>query len=323
MARMTFHDYQPAELSLYDAVVQGFSQEQKTIPPKFFYDERGSLLFDAICDQPEYYPPTVERALLAEIAAEVACLAGTGRVLIEPGAGNLEKVRLLLDSLHPVAYVPMDISGEYLKGAAQELSRDYPWLPVHAACVDFTHSLPVPEPVPHADRLLFFPGSSLGNFEPAEAQQFLAMCSATAGRNGMLLIGVDTKKNPATLNAAYNDAAGVTADFNRNLLMRIRQELDTDCRPEHFAHQAFYNAKDGRIEMHLVSQCEHQVRVNGHTFFFDEGETVHTECSYKYRPDEFMALAENAGFELVQHWLDADQLFAIYLLKSLTDRPFS
>lgn len=316
MTEMTFHDYQPEELSLYDAVVQGFSSEQKRIPPKFFYDERGSELFDAICAQPEYYPPTIERELLTRIAPEVARLAGTGRVIIEPGAGSLEKIRLLLDTLQPLAYVPMDISGDYLKATAQALSLEYPWLPVHAACVDFTHSLPIPEPVPAADKLIFFPGSSLGNFEPHEAREFLALCRATAGDNGMLLIGVDTKKDQAILNAAYNDAAGVTADFNLNLLHRIRSELDADCHPEHFEHQAFYNAAVGRIEMHLVSRCAQQLRVNGHTFAFGAGESVHTECSYKYRPQEFIHLAEQAGFTPLQYWQDDAALFAVYLLKS-------
>ena len=316
MTQFTFHDYHSATQSLHDAVLHGFSLKQKAIPPKFFYDERGSALFEAICHQPEYYPPTVERALLTSIRGEIAELVGEGRVLIEPGAGSAEKVRILLDALRPSAYVPMDISRDFLKEAARGVVVECPWLPVHAACVDYTHSLPVPEPVPAGDRLIFFPGSSLGNFEPDDAQAFMRLCCRTAGSNGMMLIGVDTKKDHRILHAAYNDAAGVTADFNRNLLHRIRQELDADCKPEHFEHQAFYNAEDGRVEMHLVSRCSHAVHVNGHAFEFDEGETLHTECSYKYRPDEFIELAVNTGFEPVRHWQDPDQLFAVYLLQT-------
>jgi dimethylhistidine N-methyltransferase len=313
-AQLSFHDYQPEELDLHDAVVRGLSRLPKAIPPKFFYDARGSALFDAICRQPEYYPPTVERRLLGERAGEIASLTGRGRVVIEPGAGSAEKIRLLLDALRPAAYVPMDISGDYLRLAAQALADEYPWLPVHAACVDFTHSLPVPETLPGQERLVFFPGSSLGNFEPQEAREFLQLCCATAGANGMLLIGVDTKKDPDILHAAYNDAAGVTAAFNRNLLHRIREELRADCDPDAFEHRAFYNADDGRIEMHLVSQRAQQLRIKGHSFAFAPGEALHTECSYKYAPEEFLDLAGRAGFRPVRHWLDREGLFALYLL---------
>ena len=226
MNKVTFHDYKPATLSFRDAVIDGLSRRQKSIPPKFFYDERGSTLFDKICEQPEYYPPSVERGMLARLAGEIASLTGTRRILIEPGAGNAAKVRLILDALQPAAFVPMDISFEYLKSATRELAGEYPWLPVHAICVDYAHSLPIPEQVP---RLLFFPGSSFGNFDPDEARDFLVMARNTVRDDGMLLIGVDTKKNETLLNSAYNDAAGMTAEFNLNLLHRMRRELDVDC----------------------------------------------------------------------------------------------
>ncbi|MGB0712992.1 MAG: L-histidine N(alpha)-methyltransferase [Gammaproteobacteria bacterium] len=313
--RITFHDHQPESLSLKDAVLDGFSREVKAIPPKFFYDERGSALFDAICDQPEYYVPGVERRMLRSLAGEIAELTGTGRVLIEPGAGSLAKVRLLLDALRPSAFVPMDISCEYLKWTAHQLVDEYPWLPVHATCVDFTHSMPVPDAAPRGDRLCFFPGSSLGNFDPGEAEGFLAMVAETVGRGGMLLIGVDTKKSETVLNAAYNDAAGVTAQFNLNLLHRMGRELDTDIDPDAFEHKAFYNAEAGRIEMHLVSRADQKVRVNEHRFDLRAGETVHTECSYKYAPEEFLSLSRAAGFRQVRHWLGEDGLFAVYLLE--------
>lgn len=311
---VTFHDHKPQSLSLYDAVVEGLSQPCKVIPPKFFYDEKGSQLFDAICDQPEYYLPGVERRLLQDCAAEIVRYTGKARVLIEPGAGNLAKVRLLLDELQPSAYVPMDISCEYLQWMSAELAADYPWLAIHAACVDFSHSLPLPATVPAGKRLAFFPGSSLGNFHPPEAARFLTMVRDTVAEGGMLLIGVDTKKPVSILDAAYNDAAGVTAEFNLNLLQRMRRELAADVDPDGFDHRAFYNAAKGRVEMHLVSQREQEVRVNGHRFHFERGESVHTECSYKYTPDEFHALARQAGFTPVRHWLAEGGLFAVYLL---------
>jgi dimethylhistidine N-methyltransferase len=316
VAAATFHDYQPQELSLGRAVVDGLGLPAKAIPPKFFYDERGSRLFDAICEQPEYYPPVAERRILEARAREIASLTGTGCVLIEPGAGSLAKVRYLLDALRPSAFVPMDISGAFLRRAAGDLAADYAWLSVHAACVDFTHSMPLPDIVPPGRRLVFFPGSSLGNFDPPEAAHFLRMIRDTVGADGMLLIGVDTKKPAAILNAAYNDAAGVTAEFNLNLLHRIRRELEADCDPRRFAHRAFYNAAQGRVEMHLVSTADQQIAVNGHRFGFAPGESVHTECSYKYAPAEFLTLAAGAGFEPVRLWLADRDLFAVYLLRA-------
>lgn len=316
MARVTFHDYQPEELSLSRAVVEGLALPAKAIPPKFFYDERGSRLFDAICEQPEYYPPTAEREILESRAGEIAALTGTGCVLIEPGAGSLTKVRYLLDALRPSAFVPMDISGRFLKRAADDLAADYPWLAVHAACVDFTHSMPLPEVVPPGRRLAFFPGSSLGNFHPPEAADFLRTVGKALGSDGMLLIGVDTRKAEAMLNAAYNDAAGITAEFNLNLLHRMQRELGAECDPRRFRHLAFYDGARGRVEMHLVSATDQEVAVNGHRFSFAAGESVHTECSYKYSAPEFLALAEQAGFEPVRHWLARRDLFGVYLLRA-------
>jgi dimethylhistidine N-methyltransferase len=316
MENITYHNYQPITLSFRDAVINGLSLDSKSIPPKFFYDERGSKLFDRICEQPEYYPPSVERKMLSRLKDEIASLTGTGRVLIEPGAGNATKVRLLLDALRPAAFVPMDISFDYLKSTARELAREYLWLPVHAACVDFTHSLPIPEQVPEGPRLLFFPGSSLGNFDPGETSDYLSLVHNTVGDSGMLLIGVDTKKSESLLNAAYNDAAGMTAEFNLNLLHRMRKELDMDCNPENFKHRAFYNSEAGRIEMHLVSRHAQELRFNGHCFNLEEGESLHTENSYKYTPKEFISMASKSGFREVRHWVDSDGLFAIYLLEA-------
>ncbi len=316
MQNVTFHDHKPTTLSFHDAVIDGLSRERKAIPPKFFYDERGSKLFDRICEQPEYYPPSVERRMLARLADEIASLTGAERILIEPGAGSAAKVRLMLDALRPAAFVPMDISFDYLKSVASDLAREYPWLPVHAACVDFTHSLPIPEQIPQGRRLLFFPGSSLGNFDRDEAGDFLDLVRDTVSDNGMLLIGVDTKKSESLLNAAYNDAAGVTAEFNINLLHRMRQELEADLDPGAFDHRAFYNTRAGRIEMHLISRAKQQLRINGNCFHFEEGESLHTENSYKYTSREFLTLASESRFNPVRHWVDEDGLFAIYLLEA-------
>lgn len=312
---VTFHDYKPENLSLYDAIVEGLSLEQKSIPPKFFYDERGSQLFDAICEQPEYYPPTVELGMLNDIAKEVAELTGMGRVLIEPGAGSAKKIRVLLNALRPSAFIPMDISFEHLKSASLLLAKEYPWLRVHATCVDFTHSLPIPSAAPEGDRLLFFPGSSIGNFHPEEAKSFLRMVNRAVGHNGMLLIGVDTKKSSVILNAAYNDEAGITAKFNLNVLHRMRNEAGLKCEPELFDHLAFYNEDEGRIEMHLVNNEQQTLKINGCRFRMKSGEHLHTENSYKYSPTEFLNMAEESGFKQARHWIDEEGLFAIYLLK--------
>jgi dimethylhistidine N-methyltransferase len=252
--------------------------------------------------------------MLSDLADEIASLTGKGRVLIEPGAGSASKVRLLLDALRPSAFVPMDISFDYLKSSARALAMEYPWLPIHAACVDFTHSLPVPDEVPNGPRLLFFPGSSLGNFDPSEAGEFLRLVHRTVGKEGMMLIGVDTKKSQQVLHAAYNDAAGLTADFNLNLLLRMQQELNADIDPEVFEHLAFYNDDEGRIEMHLVSTQRQILRLNGYRFEFKKGETLHTENSYKYSPTEFIRLVTDNGFSEVRHWVDDNGLFAIYLV---------
>jgi len=311
---LTFHDHKPESLSLLNAVLDGLAKQPKSIEPKFFYDERGSELFELICAQPEYYPPTIEQKMLERLSSEIATLTGHGRVLVEPGAGNATKVRLLLDDLRPVAYIPMDISFDYLKTATTALVDDYPWLHVYATCVDFTDSLPIPDSAPDGPRLLFFPGSSIGNFEHSDAKRFLTMIRQTIDHDGMLLIGVDTRKDEKILNAAYNDQAGITAEFNLNLLHRMQTELDLDCDPALFDHKAYYNAAAGRVEMHLVSRAKQTLKLNGHSFELESGEMLHTENSYKYSPQEFLRLATACGFREEKYWLDEDRLFAIYLL---------
>lgn len=307
-----YYDEQPAAADFYTDVINGLQQQPKCIPPKFFYDERGSELFDAICRTREYYPTRTEQALLEKNASEIAEFIGQRCLLIEPGSGNSEKVRLLLDELRPCAYLPMDISRDYLYQAAGELARDYPWLEVHATCIDFTAPLSLPGSPPDGHRLIFFPGSSIGNFEPEQAESFLRNLAAVAGEQGSLLIGVDLKKNPAILDAAYNDADGVTAAFNLNLLERMRRELDAEIDPTLFEHRAFYNADRGRVEMHLVSRETQNVKIDGHVFDFDRGESIHTESSYKYTVDEFVELAGRAGFVSRKVWTDSENLFSLH-----------
>jgi dimethylhistidine N-methyltransferase len=310
--------FYPAEKSdddFYRDVVNGLGRSPRRIPPKYFYDSQGAALFETICEQPEYYPTTAEFTILLENAGEIARRAGTGCVLIEPGCGSCEKVRKLLDDIRPVAYVPVDISCEQLQIAAADIAGDYAWLDVHAVCTDITDDLSLPDIPFNESRMVFYPGSSIGNFEPDEAVDFMGRLAETAGPGGSLLIGVDLEKDHATLNAAYNDAKGVTAEFNLNLLHRINRELDADFNVEAFDHHAFYNSVAGRIEMHLISTRRQTVRVDGHLFEFAAGESIHTENSYKYSNTSFQALAADAGFVPVDCWTDADNQFGLHLLE--------
>lgn len=307
-----FYDEHPKPVDFYAEVIQGLHRKPKLIPPKFFYDEAGSKLFDAICEVPEYYPTRTEMALLYEHADEIAALIGKECLLIEPGSGSSQKVRLLLDALQPAAYMPMDISRAHLLNAAQQLSEDYPWLEVHATCVDFTTEMKLRFCPPSVHKVAFFPGSSIGNFEPADAIGFLRNMANMVGSGGGLLIGVDLKKEHNILNAAYNDAQGVTAEFNLNLLTRINHELGGQFNINAFKHKAFYNPRMGRIEMHLASRENQIIVVGDEAVNFKEAETIHTESSYKYTVEEFSGLAQAAGFELVTVWTDADDLFSLH-----------
>lgn len=312
--QVLFYDRNPAQQALAQAVCEGLAGARRAIPPKYFYDTRGSELFEQICDQPEYYVPDAEREILTRHAGELSELIGPGCLLIEPGAGASRKVRLFLERLRPSAYVPMDISGDFLLDSARALATEYPWLEIHAACLDYVHHLEVPDGLSDHHRVAFFPGSSLGNFEPDEAVAFLSRVAEAVGEGGGLLIGIDTKKDKAVLDAAYNDRQGVTAAFNRNLLVRINRELGADFEPERFEHRAFYNEAAGRVEMHLVSRCAQRVGIGGQIFEFAAGEGIHTESSYKYTPQEFRALALRAGFAPLSCWMDSQSLFSVHYL---------
>lgn len=314
----TFHDYQPVFEHLITVVINGLSQSPKVLHPKFFYDEKGSQMFDRICEQPEYYVPDIERSIFQDYASDIIECIGKQAVIIEPGAGSSIKIRFFLDrmqgDLAPAMYVPMDISAEHLKASAQQLADEYPNTRIDAMCVDHTKPYDLPDDVPLDRRVFFYPGSSLGNFEPEDAINFLSGLREKAGQGegGSLLIGVDTKKPTSVLNAAYNDEAGATAAFNLNLLARIRKELDADVSPEHFYHHAFYNESKGRIEMHLHSKLDQTVRVNDKYFEFVKDESIHTENSYKYTKDEFWSLAHDAGWQGVKAWQDKQAYFGLY-----------
>jgi L-histidine Nalpha-methyltransferase len=316
-ALTAFHDLTPAEESFRDAVLSGLARRAKALPCRFLYDERGSALFEAICELPEYYLTRAEMALLAERAPEIAHLAGRHAQLIEFGSGSSRKVRLLLEALaEPAAYVAIDISREPLRRAAEDLAADFPDLPVIAICADYLQPLRLPPLPTRGDgrRLGFFPGSTIGNFTPEDAVAFLAGCRQALDRGGALLIGVDLVKDPAVLDAAYNDAAGVTAAFNLNLLERVNRELDGDFDLDRFAHEAFYNEAASRIEIYIRSLADQIVTVAGHRFRFAEGERIHTEDSCKYSIAGFQRLAARAGFRPQRSWTDADALFSVHLL---------
>ncbi len=309
-----FYDYHPGVVSLREEVLKGLTARPKSIPPKFFYDAQGSRLFDAICELPEYYLTRAEMEILQRQAGTIAALVGPECLLIELGSGASRKVRLLLDRLRPSQYLGVDISKEFLLQSTRQLAADYPWLEVHAACADFSQTLDLSYCPPSVEKLAFFPGSSIGNFHPHEAVHFLEQLAANLRPHGALLIGVDLKKDPRLLQAAYNDAQGVTAEFNLNLLRRIQLELDTNLDPARFAHQAFYNESQGRIEMYLLSRERQWIRIEDRFIEFEAGETIHTENSYKYAIEEFQALARQAGYRPEYVWTDAQRLFSVHYL---------
>jgi dimethylhistidine N-methyltransferase len=297
-------------------VLAGLARPHKQLPCKYFYDERGSRLFDEICELEEYYLTRCELAILRRHAGQMAGRLGPACALIEYGSGSSLKTRLLLDRLdRPAAYVPVDISGEHLLRSARELARAYPGLEVAPVCADFTRPFTLP-PLRQSPRrrVVYFSGSTIGNFGPAEATALLAGIARLCGPGGGLLIGVDLKKDRAILEPAYDDTRGVTAAFNLNLLARINRELGADFDLGRFRHRAFYNEGAGRIEMHIVSRAAQTVHVGGTAFELAEGETICTEYSYKYGLDEFRDLAARAGLALEQVWTDEKGLFSVQYL---------
>lgn len=297
-------------------VRDGLSRTPKQLLPKYFYDAEGSDLFEQITVLPEYYPTRAELSILRERAGEIAALADDGAALVEFGAGATTKARLLLAAGTFKAYVPVDISGEFLNGQADALRRDFGRLAIYPVTADFTQAFALPPQIAGIQKMGFFPGSTLGNFDPHDARLFLQNARNILGDGARLLIGVDLEKDEDTLEAAYNDAAGVTGRFNLNVLKRINIELGGDFDLSAFSHRAIYNHAQHRIEMHLISRKAQTVRVSGQTYHFRDGESIHTESSYKYSIARFKTLVEAAGWTLQQSWTDADALFSVHVLAS-------
>ncbi|HUA55071.1 MAG TPA: L-histidine N(alpha)-methyltransferase [Candidatus Sulfotelmatobacter sp.] len=312
-------DLSPTTGQFRAAVLDGLAQSAKRLPCKFFYDAEGSRLFDAICELPEYYPTRTECRILEARAGELAALLGRKVRLIEFGSGAGYKIRLLLRALaEPAAYVPVDISRGQLLTAATSLAREFAALHIAPVCADYTQPFSLPGSTAKGALATagFFPGSTIGNFTPDQAWHFLAQSRRLLGSRAWMIVGVDLHKDAAVLDAAYNDAAGVTAAFNLNLLRRINRELDGTFDLAAFRHRAFYNEPERRIEMHLVSLRAQTVAVGGELFAFAEGETIHTEDSYKYAIADFQSVATRAGFEPVVAWTDPDELFSIHVLRA-------
>lgn len=315
MSEIHFHDFHPSAASLKQEVLAGLAATPKALPPKLFYDHRGAQLFERICELPEYYLTRTEIGILERCAGEIAELVEPGLCLLELGSGAGIKVRLLLERLRPCMYVPIDISRRQLCASAETMTQDYRWLEVHPVCADYCRPLRLDFIPDDAHRLVFFPGSTLGNFEPEEALEFLGNLHDLVGGDGGLVISIDLKKEPERLDAAYNDRAGVTAAFNLNILNRLRRDLDADLDAAGFRHQAFYNRQAGRVEMHLISRRPQTIVVDEHAFHFEEGETIHTENSYKYSIEEFQSLARRAGYRPQRVWTDRDRLFSVHFLR--------
>ena len=296
-------------------VIAGLSATPKRIPPKYFYDDEGSRLFEEITHTPEYYPTRSEHEILRMQAGAIVQHFPTGAALVEFGSGACIKVRFLLDAARKLkAYVPVDISGDFLNAEAAALRKDYPNLAILPVVADFMKPFALPDAVAELPKIGFFPGSTIGNFEPHEAAAFLRHAGTILGKTAVMVVGVDLIKDEAVLKAAYNDAAGVTARFNLNVLRRINRELGGDFKLNAFEHHAFYNRERKRIEMHLASRIRQRVTVAGASFDFRAGETIHTENSYKYSPQSFAALARGAGWSLLGTWTDAKGNFAVCAL---------
>ena len=313
-------DLEPASADFLAEVIAGLSASPRTLPCKFFYDERGSELFQKICELPEYYVTRAELQILKNQGRDIARYLGPGIQLIGLGTGVGTKTRLLLDELQaPIAYVPVDISKEQLRQSSAQFRKLFPDLEVLPVCADYLQPVILPTPTRQPVRkVIYFPGSTIGNFEPDVALDFLQRIRRVSGEDGGLLIGVDLKKDRNILESAYNDAQGVTAQFNLNLLRRANRELGADFDLAYWKHRAIYNAEAGRIEMHLVSETQQTVHIAGHEFHFRDGEKIVTEYSYKHSQEGFSALAAQADFRLAHMWTDEAHLFGVFYFTAQT-----
>jgi dimethylhistidine N-methyltransferase len=314
--RMTNLAKARTDCAFLDDVLTGLSGPVKSLPAKYFYDAEGSRLFEEICELPEYYLTRTEIALLTRVAPEIARYIPTGAALVEPGSGASLKTRLVLDAAPQLAaYVPIDISESALSQASAALTRDYPALSVIPVAADFTRPLTLPAAVRALPLVGFFPGSTIGNFTPDEAAALLSQARTMLGPNAAFLVGADLVKPVETLLRAYDDAQGVTAAFNLNLLYRINRDLEADFNPYAFKHRALWNARESRIEMHLISLCNQTVSIAGEILAFAEGETIHTENSYKFTEAMFAEIASRAGWRVETSWVSDQQPFAMFLLR--------
>lgn len=311
------HQADIKQKNIKEEILEGLSSSPKKLPTKLFYDESGSILFDKICSLPEYYPTRTELRIMKDNIGEMVDALGKDTMLIELGSGSSLKTRLILEKApRGFLYVPVDISLEHLLKTAEALSIDFPDILIHPICADFTEEFDLPENLARTDRkkIVYYPGSTIGNFTPDEAKEFLYDMEELSGKNGALLIGIDLKKDPQVLHAAYNDSQGVTADFNLNMLVRLNREYGADFDISSFRHEAVYNEDAGRIEMYLLSGKRQSVNILDNTFYFDEGEKILTEYSYKYTIEEFGKLAEDT-FKIVKAWTDKNEYFAVLYMK--------
>lgn len=296
-------------------VLAGLYHKPPMINPKFFYDDTGCDLFDKICQLPEYYITRTEIDLLVHYKSEIATLVGPKSVVIEPGSGSSKKIKILLQMLKPKSYIAIDISKSYLLKTAESFSKAYPWLKAKFICADIFKPISLETlSLPQSYKpIIFFPGSTIGNFTPEQSREFLTNWAKVINtRKGALLIGVDVKKSKAILESAYNDLSGVTAEFNLNILSVINHKYGANFNINKFSHRAFYNAEQGRIEMHLVSQVDQKIMVDNKSFIFHKGEMIHTENSYKYSIEEFQRLLETVGFKSLRVWQDPKKLFSLH-----------
>jgi len=307
-------DAAPAKLSFLEETIAGLSQPRPTLPCKFFYDERGAELFQRICELPEYYITRTELTILRLHAAEIASMLGSHIELIGLGTGAGTKTRILLEELHePAVYVPIDISKEQLQKSTARFRQTFPRLEILPVCADYLERFELPLPRrPSSRSVVYFPGSTIGNFEPAAAIEFLRRLIDLSGDGGGLLIGVDLQKDRHVIEAAYNDSAGVTAEFNLNLLARANRELGADFDLLGWTHRAIYNSSAGRVEIYLISQTDQSVHIEDRQFHFQTGKRILTEYSYKHTPEGFAALARQAGFEFEKMWTDEARLFGVF-----------
>ncbi len=313
---MTVKTEELTQDDILEEVTEGLTNNQKRLPSKLFYDEKGSALFDQICELDEYYPTRTEIEIMKDNITEMSALLGEGTMLVELGSGSSLKIRLLLDNIPGLAgYIPVDISTEHLIQSSKILEKDYPHLDIFPLAADYTKDFELPEiDKPFDHKAVYYPGSTIGNFEPQEAKEFLKRIAKICGSNGGLIIGVDLRKDTKTIEAAYNDKKGITAEFNLNMLERLNEELGADFDTNLFRHFAFFNDKESRIEMHLISQVNQKIRLDGTTINFEMGESILTEYSYKYTLKSFAELASD-NFDVKKVWTDKNNLFSIQYLR--------